>query len=241
MIGGQKWSPFFMPCSKIAFNFRYIYMRVKLEIPTDLSEVKLHQYQKYLKIQENNSDDTFLASKMIEVFCGLDLKDAFKMKATDVYRITAILAEMFEQKPKLVQRFTMDGVEYGFIPNLDDMSLGEYIDLDTHLSDWQNMHLAMAVLYRPIKQKLKHKYLIQDYEAKDQEKMKNMPMDAVLSSMLFFYRLGIDLSQVMTSYLEQEEDKTIALRDSLEQSGVGIHRFTHSLKGILEGLNISLN
>ena len=122
---------------------------------------------------------------MIEVFCGLDLKDAFKMKATDVYRITAILGEMFEQKPKLVQRFTMDGVEYGFIPNLDDMSLGEYIDLDTHLSDWQNMHLAMAVLYRPIKQKLKHKYLIKDYEAKDQEKMKNMPMDAVLSSMLF--------------------------------------------------------
>ena len=80
-----------------------------------------------------------------------------------------------------------------------------------------------------------------DYEAKEQEKMKNMPMDAVLGSMLFFYRLGIDLSRVMTSYLEQEGDTIIHLRDSLQQSGVGIHRFTHSLKGILEELNISLN
>ena len=230
-----------MLCSKIVINFRYIYMRVKVTIPNQLSEIKLHQYQKYLKIQENNNDDTFLASKMIEVFCGIDLKDAFKMKATDVYRITNILADMFEQKPKLVQRFTMDGVEYGFIPNLDDMSLGEYIDLDTHLSSWENMHLAMAVLYRPVTNTLKHKYLIADYEAKEQEKMKNMPMDAVLGSMLFFYRLGIDLSRVMTNYLEQEGDTIIHLRDSLQQSGVGIHRFTHSLKGILDELNISLN
>lgn len=230
-----------MLCSKIVINFRYIYMRVKVTIPNQLSEIKLHQYQKYLKIQENNSDDTFLASKMIEVFCGIELRDAFKMKAKDVYRITNILTDMFEQKPKLVQRFTMDGVEYGFIPNLDDISLGEYIDLDTHLSKWENMHLAMAVLYRPINNKLKSKYTIEEYEAKDQDKMKNMPMDAVISSMLFFYRLGIELSKVMTNYLEQEEDTIIHLRDSLQQSGVGIHQFTHSLKGILKELNISLN
>ena len=40
-----------------------------------------------------------------------------------------ILAEMFEQKPNLVQKFKMNGIEYGFIPNLDNMSLGEYVDL----------------------------------------------------------------------------------------------------------------
>ena len=41
----------------------------------------------------------------------------------------------------------MRGVEYGFIPNLDDMSFGEYVDLDTYIGDWQNIHRAMAVLY----------------------------------------------------------------------------------------------
>ena len=71
--------------------------------------------------------------------------------------------------------------------------------------------------------------------------MKDMPMDAVISSMLFFYRLGIDLSRVMMNYLEQEEVTNSRLQDSLRQSGVGINQFTHSLKEILQELNISLN
>lgn len=230
-----------MPCSKIAFNFRYIYMRMKVTIPNSLSEITLRQYQKYLKIQENNEDSTFLASKMIEIFCGIKLGDALKMRASDVYRITGILTAMFEQKPSLIQRFKMNGVEYGFIPNLDEMTLGEYVDLDTYLGKWETIENAMAVLYRPVTTKLSDKYLIADYEAKDQDIMKDMPMDVVLGSMLFFYRLGIDLSKVMMNYSEQEEEMIIRLQDSLERSGVGISQFTHSLREILGELNISLN
>ena len=83
---------------------------------------------------------------------------------------------MFEQKPQLITRFTMNGVEYGFIPNLDDMTLGEYVDLDTYISQWDRMEYAMAVLYRPIKDKYKQKYNIEEYTATDQEKMKDMPL-----------------------------------------------------------------
>jgi hypothetical protein len=216
-------------------------MRVKVTIPNDLSEITLRQYQKFLKIQEQNENESFLASKMMEIFCGIKLGDAMKMRATDVNRITSILADMFEQKPNLVQKFKMNGIEYGFIPNLDNMSLGEYVDLDNYLSKWESMEYAMAVLYRPITNKLKDKYTIEEYKAKDQDIMKDMPMDAVISSMLFFYRLGIDLSRVMMNYLEQEEVTNLRLQDSLRQSGVGINQFTHSLKEILQELNISLN
>ena len=180
-------------------------MRVKVTIPNDLSEITLRQYQKFLKIQEQNENESFLASKMMEIFCGIKLGDAMKMRATDVNRITSILADMFEQKPNLVQKFKMNGIEYGFIPNLDNMSLGEYVDLDNYLSKWESMEYAMAVLYRPITNKLKDKYTIEEYKAKDQDIMKDMPMNAVISSMLFFYCLGIDLSRVMMNYLEQEE------------------------------------
>ena len=216
-------------------------MRVKVTIPNDLSEITLRQYQKFLKIQEQNENESFLASKMMEIFCGIKLGDAMKMRATDVNRITSILADMFEQKPNLVQKFKMNGIEYGFIPNLDNMSLGEYVDLDNYLSKWESMEYAMAVLYRPITNKLKDKYTIEEYKAKDQDIMKDMPMNAVISSMLFFYRLGIDLSRVMMNYLEQEEVTNLHLQDSLRQSGVGINQFTHSLKEILQELNISLN
>ena len=93
---------------------------------------------------------------------------------------------MFNQKPPLVREFTMKGKEYGFIPKLEDMSFGEYVDLDTYVGDFENIHRAMAVLYRPITQKYNDKYLIEEYEGDDNEIMKDMPMDAVLSSIIFF-------------------------------------------------------
>ena len=76
---------------------------------------------------------------------------------------------------------------YYFIPNLDDISLGEYIDIDTYISEWDNIHIAMNVLYRPLKQKLKEKYLIEDYNENNNTVLQDMPLDAVMSSIFFFY------------------------------------------------------
>ena len=216
-------------------------MKVEITIPDSLSEVTLDQYQRYLKIQENNTDEKFLASKMIEIFCGVKLTDTLKMKYADVDGICNILVDMFNEKPQLVTKFKMKGVEYGFIPKLDDISLGEYIDLDAFLSDWENMHRAMAVLYRPIDSKYGDKYSIKDYEAGDGEIMKDMPLEAVISSIIFFYHLGIDLSQAMMNYLEEQEETNLVQYLNSESSGVGINQFTHSLKGILDDLRISLN
>ena len=216
-------------------------MRVKITVPNDLSEIKLWQYQKFLEIQKQNSDENFLASKMIEIFCGIELKEAYKMKAKDVHRITGILADMFEQKPVLINRFYLNNIEYGFIPNLDDMTLGEYVDLDTYLPKWEEIEKAMAVLYRPITKTYKGKYQIEDYTAEGQDAYKDMPMSIVFGAMFFFYRLGIDLSKIMTFYLEQNKDIHSQLSHSLGKNGDGINQFMHSLKEILEDLRISLN
>jgi len=216
-------------------------MKIEVIIPNDLSEITLDQYQRFLKIQENNTDEKFLTSKMIEIFCGIKLPEVLKMRVNDVALITNILTEMFESIPQLVQRFKMGGVEYGFIPDLDDMSLGEYIDLDTYLGDWENIHRAMAVLYRPIKNKSGNRYNIKDYDGKGFEDMKDMPLDAVLSSIVFFYNLGIELSRAMMNYLETTEEEALTEYLNSQQNGVGINQFTHSLTEILQDLKISLN
>ena len=216
-------------------------MKIEVIIPNDLSEITLDQYQRFLKIQENNTDEKFLTSKMIEIFCGIKLPEVLKMRVNDVALITNILTEMFENIPQLVQRFKMNGVEYGFIPDLDDMSLGEYIDLDTYLGDWENIHRAMAVLYRPIKNKSGNRYNIKDYDGKGFEDLKDMPLDAVLSSIVFFYNLGIELSKAMMNYLETTEEEALTEYLNSQQNGVGINQFTHSLTEILQDLKISLN
>ena len=216
-------------------------MKIEITIPNHLSEITLDQYQRYLKVQEQDTDGSFLSAKMVEIFCRIDLTNAYKMRLADIQAITEILSEMFDSKPELVRRFKMKGVEYGFIPNLDEISLGEYIDIDTYLGDWDNIHRAMSVLYRPITKKYGEKYSIEQYEAGDGEWMKDMPMDAVISSILFFYRLGIDLSQAMMNYLEESQETRLVQYLSSDKSGVGINQFTHSLKGILQDLKISLN
>ena len=216
-------------------------MKVKIYIPDTLSEITLGQYQKYLKYQSDNDDENFLAIKMIEVFCGLRNTTVRAMKAKTIRDITRILTDMFSEKPQLIKQFEMNGLTYGFIPDLENMSFGEYIDLDTFIGDSENLHKAMGVLYRPITQSYKDKYIIEKYAGDKYEDMVNMPMDAVLSSILFFYHLGMELSTTMLNSLEDQEEENLVQYLSSTKNGDGINQFSVSLKGILEDLKISLN
>lgn len=210
-------------------------------IPDTLSEITLGQYQKYLKYQKDNDDENFLAIKMIEVFCGLRNQTVRAMKAKSIRDITRILTDMFNEKPELVKQFQMKGITYGFIPDIENMSFGEYIDLDTFIGDHQNIHKAMAVLYRPITQSYKDKYTIEKYTGDKYDDMVHMPMDAVLGSILFFYHLGMELSTAMLNSLEDQEEANLVQYLSSTKSGDGINQFSVSLKGILDDLKISLN
>jgi len=216
-------------------------MKVEINVPDNLSEIRLEQYQKFVKLYTGEVTEEFLALKMLEIFCGVKLSEAYQMRFKDVDGVVELLSSLLNEKPNLVQRFAMNGVEYGFIPNLDDMSFGEYIDLDTYIGDWQNIHRAMAVLYRPIKDKKGERYNIVPYEIVDAEVYKQMPLDAVIGSVLFFYRLGIDLSRAMTNYLEESKESRLVQYLTSEANGDGINHYTHLLKGILDDLNISLN
>jgi len=216
-------------------------MKVEVTVPSELKEITLGQYQKFVKLYEGEVTEEFMALKMLELFCGVKLKDAYQMRYKDIDGIVEVISSMLNQKPQLIQRFKMNGVEYGFIPNLDDMSFGEYIDLDTYLPNWQEMHRAMAVLYRPIKEKHGNKYNIVDYEVVNSEVYKDMPMDAVISSILFFYRLGTDLSKAMMNYLEESKESRLVQYLTSDKNGGGINQYTHLLKEILDDLNISLN
>ena len=216
-------------------------MKANINVPTELNEITLKQYQKFLKVQNSSKDNNFIQTKMIEIFCRVKPQDALSIKLSDADRIANLISNMFEEKPDLVKSFYLGGVEYGFVPDLDEITLGEYIDLDTYMGDWDNIHTAMNVLYRPIKQKLGDKYLIEDYNVETKDLLLHMPMDAVFGSIIFFYHLGIDLSKTMMNYLENKEEKQLLQELGFQKSGDGIRAFTDSLEEILHDLKISLN
>ena len=216
-------------------------MNVNITIPTDLSEITLRQYKHFLKIQKSVDDEKFLGAKIIEIFCGVNLEDVMQIKFNDSEFIVETLTEMFEQKPNLVTKFKLNNKEYGFHPQLDDLTLGEYIDLDTFIGDWENIEKAMAVLYRPIVNKLKGKYIIEDYKVGNDQEILDMPMDAVLSSIFFLWNLGIDLSKTMMNYLDKEETQALTQFLNSQPSGGGITQFTDLLRETLHDMKISLN
>jgi hypothetical protein len=214
-------------------------MKVELTIPTSLNEIKLAQYQKFLSIAKDNDESEFLQQKMVQLFCGIDLKDVAQIRYKDVAEITANINNLFTQENKLIQRFKMGGVEFGFIPNLDEMSTGEYMDLDTYITDWDTMHNAMAVLYRPITNKLGNKYQIEDYKGSVTyaDVMKHAPLDVVLGAMVFFYNLGNDLLKSTINYLEGNQEVQNILNKHNSQSVMdGTQVYMLLLKETLEDL-----
>jgi hypothetical protein len=217
-------------------------MKVDVYIPHSLSEITLKEYKAYNKLIESNKDDAnaerFVNLKMLEIFCGVSYENAKKMPLTKFNAIIQHLYALLSSTPSLVQSFKMGDSEFGFIPNLEEMTFGEYIDLDTYLTDMSNIEKAMAVLYRPIKQKIKNKYELVEYEADElSEAMLEMPLDAVIGSIVFFWNLGIDLSKGMMNYLQIAEAQQIQYLDS-QISGGGLHQSINSLKAILQDLKL---
>ena len=201
-------------------------MKITINIPESLNDITLKQYQKWLKIADNKKLDNFLKQKMIEIFCNVELKNVLQMKATDVTEICNTINNLFKSNTKLITKFDHNEKEFGFVPKLDNMSFGEYIDLDTYMADWQNMHKAMSVLFRPIKYKKKEQYLIEDYESAENYDLKNMSLDIVFGALVFFWNLRNELQKHILNYLANQTQVKVPqhLRDSL-RNGVGINPY----------------
>lgn len=201
-------------------------MEVKLTVPTSLSEITLGQYQKFKKTADmvENSND-FLLQKMIECFCNVELMHVLLIKRKSLLEISQGINALFEGNYDLKPTFKIGDVELGFIPNLDNITQGEYIDIDSYITKWDDMHKAMAVLFRPIKDKRGDKYTIHEYQGTDEfaDLMKSMPLDVALGAYVFFYRLGNELLSSTLEFLKEEAVEAITqCKDNLEQSGDGI-------------------
>lgn len=214
-------------------------MKLEITIPTSLSEIKLGQYLKFLAISEQNAESDFLHHKMIQIFCNVELKYIDQFKRTQIIEIVNSINSLFEKLPDFKNKFTLNGIEYGFIPNIEEITQGEYIDLDNYLANNSDMNKAMAVMFRPIKQKLKDKYIIEEYLGSDlySEKMLEAPLDVVLGARVFFYHLGNELLKSTVTYLEENQTKMgIANKHNLAKDGDGIVHSMLFLRETLEDL-----
>jgi hypothetical protein len=210
-------------------------MQIEVKLPSSLREVKLKDYQELL-IKENPDNDD-----MLKCILNINTKELGKIKNKDVDNLLAIINKLFDKEHKFIPTFNLNNVLYGFIPNLDNITYGENKDITTYINnkDWGNMHKAMAVLYRPIKQKHGSKYLIEEYEGshKYSETLKNMPLDVVLGAMVFFWNLTNALLNYIPSYLENQTKQAQTKGAVSIENGAVIQSYIFSAKETLQSLN----
>lgn len=205
-------------------------MKLNINIPESLNDIKLIQWQNFAKIEEPNDYD------VLRCFYGIDTKGVFEMKQTDVTRLVNNIATILQSEPKdLIHSFKLGGKEFGFMPRLDDMSYGENLDLSTYVNDIDKAHLAMAVMFRPITNKQFGKYDIEEYKGSAEygELMRSAPLGVYLSAKVFFYNLMNDLLAYIPTYLREQSrhlsvengDNIQALLGSLEKNLTELMRY----------------
>lgn len=212
---------------------------MKIKIPTSLSDIRLEQFLLFQKVIKENQSDSFVSLAMVSIFCDISVSDAQNIEMKDFNEIVAQIGEVLKQQPRFIQRFIYNGKEYGFIPNLDDITAEEYINLETYLKSEDTYNKAMTVLYRPIANKMKNLYNIEEYKENHTDFSK-LNLEIVLGSLLFFWNLSNELLTSMRDYLAQPSQRTL-LTQVLEQNGVGINQFLQSLTEISLILKERLN
>ena len=196
-------------------------MKVKVKKKGKVKEFKLISswkdvtLEKWLKLIDfATGTKTEEATETIAALSNIPKQLVKELALSDVAVIMSRISELQQkQDTKLKKIIEIDGIEYGFHPDLDSITLGEYADLETFIKGGieKNLPEVMAVLYRPIKEKKNDIYIIDAYDGNIRiraEEMKKMSAQQVQSALVFFYTLGKELSEILPLYLMEQLKET---------------------------------
>lgn len=216
---------------------------MKINIPENLNEITIKQFFDFKKCCDTNQDDQYLRLAMVSIFCDVSVEDIKKISSKDFIDISNQLTNVLKETPVHVERFIINGVEFGFIPNLENITAGEYIELDTLFKDEETYLEQMAVMYRPIVSKHKNLYRIEPFESTEKHKdiMIAAPISAYLGSKVFFCNLLNELLESFQLFLIMGGKEVTDLGEVLATNGVGINQFIQSLEEVSMNLKKQLN
>jgi hypothetical protein len=182
-------------------------------------------------IDSKSKSKTKEALDTISLLSDIPRKLVKELSINDVSNILNRVAALQNKANSRLKRIIkVDGVEYGFHPDLSEITLGEYADIETYIQNGMEKNLSklMAVLYRPVVEKNGKYYSIEGYNGSGvrmrSEKFKKMKAADVNSSLVFFWTLGNELSTILPLYLMErmEQVKQSLQMKSSQQSGDGL-------------------
>jgi len=198
---------------------------MKVIIPQDLNEITLGHMMQLADIEKLEIEEIEKAKLVIKLLVdNVNDDNIDRIKVTDLLVMYQKLSVMTNTNTSLIKLMVLDGVKYGFNPDIQNISTGEFMDIDMLCKEMdKNLHQVMAILYREVTTEGDGKYLIKEYDAKIEDRAKlfkeKMPASVAQSCLVFFYRLGKGyLSDTMVSLQEEEKANQV---QTLESDGVG--------------------
>ena len=185
--------------------------------------------EKWLKLIDFASETkTKEAEETIAALSTIPKQLIKQLELKDIAAIMSKLSEFQQQQDSSLKRIIeIDGKRYGFHPDLDSITLGEWADLETFIKQdiEKNLPEVMAILYRPITEETDSGvYTIAAYDGNISiraEQMKKMSAEQVQSALVFFWSLGSVLSMILPSYLMErlKEMKKQSQQNPSQKSG----------------------
>tara|TARA_R110001599_G_scaffold15077_1_gene64062 strand:+ start:303 stop:944 length:642 start_codon:yes stop_codon:yes gene_type:complete len=212
-------------------------MKVKIKKKGKVKQFKLISsweevtLEKWLKLIDfNNNTKSKEAEETIAALSNIPKSLIKELELKDVAVIMSKLSELqAAQNSSLKRIIEVEGKRYGFHPNLDEITLGEYADIETFIKNdiEKNMPEVCAILYREIVEENNDVYTIKAYDGDISiraEEMKKMSAEQVQSALLFFYNLGKELLMTLELFSIQalKEMKMLLPRTPLQKNGVGL-------------------
>jgi len=210
---------------------------IKIVVPKDWSAVSLDKYLKMQKDLEIYKDEEgAYTAVLFHHLCEFPVDLITKIDVDTYSKIKRDLAGFLNSTELPLQRIiTIDGVEYGFEPNLSQMSYGAYVDISKYetLTIDDKWSEIMSILYRPVIKKQGKLYDIETYKGQiDKEKFLSVGMDVHFGALFFFKNLWMDLLSDIQKSLMQSPEIPLNIRSILERNGNLIRHFTNLPKVI---------
>jgi hypothetical protein len=186
--------------------------------------ISISDYVKISKVKDLFTDEYFYP-KLINILTSCPLEDLLECGFEEInylaYSIISILPK--EKDITFMDRFELDGVQYGFIPNWRDLTFAEFIDMDTISSKKTNelldmLHILGAIMYRPIITEIsEHNFTIEDYDIelmkKRSELFKNrLDIKIILGGQFFF----INFVKKFSDYTQPSSTLTLSIWDKIK-------------------------
>jgi hypothetical protein len=213
---------------------------IKVEVPQSWKAVTLEDYLKLRKDMETyKDDDEALTACLFHHLCHFPLEYLQQMDINTYIAIKGDVLKFFNNTNYPLQRFiTIDGVKYGFEPNLSEMAYGAYVDI----SKYENVAIddkwaeIMSILYRPVVKESGALYDIKAYDGRiDGEKFMKVDMAVHFGSLFFLSNLLKDLLSATQKSLMEElagMDLQPKLKQILLENGNLIHQLSNLHKEI---------